>query len=679
MRCLRYLPLPLSLFSLLLPVIASAEPWVEDKAFFTESAQAGSSMVDAADLDGDGWIDLVFANGGGYNKGNIDSDQKQQAFHNDGGAMMVPIDSPDIFGGVSYNGRAVKIRDIDNDGDNDIFLGVTWQGQSQLFVNNGGGSFSNETGTNLPAIDASVGDLEFADVDDDGDLDVMLADWGSDSPVDDINSTGGVTQLWLQAGEPGYGQMGTAMFANATLQMPNVGIRWSWDLEFVDLDNDYDLDAVVSCFACTKASLYLFANDGKGTFTQVPMTNAPQGAGALSVEVMNLDNDGDDKTVEFMDLVTTHDAVGGRNRVLLADGQGAFTDWSGQLWPMLENPASYDTMAAFLDYNSDGRPDIILGALQPGLNKYPDRLMENQNGKFTANNFAFAETKASGGTYAIVLADFNLDRRLDVAMAQNENAQEKKVFIGSEVELQPDTDAPLFVNYQKLPGDIEFGQDYTLRLRCHDNKSPLMQHDFQRPADGKLDGRPYVESWNSTPADPETTPPDNTSAPGQWYGEYLWRVGVSVPLAADPFVYRICAIDAAGNKRCTEPESVDNPAPDTTDTNTDPSTTTGLSATDTDSDSDTMDSMSGTVGMTTVSTTQTSDVPTTGGLDPTNVASESDTDSATTLDSGSLLDDDGCGCDTTQSPTRGVLSSLALLGLLGLSGVPGMRRRRARA
>ena len=48
------------------PASAAAEPWIEDKAFFTEDAKLASSMVDAADLDGDGWIDLVFANGSGY-------------------------------------------------------------------------------------------------------------------------------------------------------------------------------------------------------------------------------------------------------------------------------------------------------------------------------------------------------------------------------------------------------------------------------------------------------------------------------------------------------------------------------------------------------------------------------------------------------------------------------------
>ena len=662
------------------PSVAHAEPWVEDKAFFTESAQAGSSMVDAADLDGDGFIDLVFANGGGYNKGNIDSDSKQQAFHNDSGTVMAPIDNPDIFNGASYNGRAVKIRDIDNDGDNDIFLGVTWQGQSQLFVNDGAGVFTNETTTHLPAINASVGDLELGDVDDDGDLDVILADWGAASPVDDINSSGGVTQLWLQDGEPGNFGLGTAMFSDATLaRMPNVGIRWSWDLEFVDLDNDYDLDAVVSCFACTKASVYLFANDGKGMYSQLPLTTAPQGAGALSIEAINLDNDA------FLDLVTTHDATGGRNRVLLADGQGTFTDWSGQLWPMLENPPSYDTMAAFVDYNSDARPDLVLGALQPGLNKYPDRLVENQNGKFKANNFAFAETKASSGTYAIVLADFNNDRRIDVAMAQNENAFEKKVFLASEVELQPDTEAPQFVNYQKLAADIEFGMDYMLRVRCHDNKSPLMLHDFQRPDDDTPDGRPFVESWNTTPPDPETTPP-KVSPPGQWYGEYLWRVGFNVPTEADPFVYRICAIDAAGNKRCTEPESVDNPAPDTTDTTTTTSEvdTTPDTVTITDPTTTTADTLGDSESLTGEATTQiTEPAPTTGGGPLTEtLTSESETvsDSIDSLDVD-VLDDDGCewgGSDPGLNDGGCVCNGASgrASGLLALLVLLGTRRRR---
>jgi hypothetical protein len=64
---------------------------------------------------------------------------------------MVDV-SGNVFGvGATYNGRAVKIRDIDYDGDNDIVLGTTWVQQSQLFLNDGGGNFTNATDPNLPA------------------------------------------------------------------------------------------------------------------------------------------------------------------------------------------------------------------------------------------------------------------------------------------------------------------------------------------------------------------------------------------------------------------------------------------------------------------------------------------------------------------------------------------------
>ncbi len=664
MRCLRYLPLPVSLLSLL-PLAASAEPWSEQPGFFMENANYGSSMVDAADLNGDGWIDLVFANGGGYDKGDANSDLPQQAFINEAGAGLTDV-SLDIFGeGTRYNGRAIKVRDIDRDGDNDIMLGVTWQRQSQLFVNDGAGNFSNETATNLPQIDASIGDLELGDVDDDGDLDMILADWGPEAPVGDpVTTDGGTTQLWLQIGDPGgFDQASSGMFEDVTVaNMPitsNDTIRWSWDLEFIDLDNDFDLDAAISCFSCSNNSIWLFANDGSGVFTNVTAGNVPQGLGAFDAEPMDLNGD------DFLDLVTLRDGTSGRNRVLVNDGMGGFSDKSDLIWPKLENPASFDHMAAFLDYNSDGTPDMVIGAFNPGK-VYPDRLMENQNGKFKQNTFAFAT--ATPATYALVLADFNQDRILDVAMAQNENAFGKKVFLGSNVDLQPDTAGPVFNNYQKLAADIEFGVDHTLKVRCHDNKSPLMLHDFQS-GDGKQNGRPFVESWGVAPADPESDP-GTASAPGEWYGEYLWRVTFNVPKGQD-FVYRICAIDAAGNKTCTPIETILKPEEETSSTTTE--TTMGAD----DSGTATLPTGTGTgISESMSSTASESDsdadsdntptdsfVPTTGG---------GDNESNTTFDSASELDDDGCGCNTDDSPAGGALASLALLGLLGV------RRRRNR-
>ncbi len=523
---------------------ANAAQWVEVKAFFTEAANSPSSKVDAADLNGDGHIDLVFANGHGFDKGGDSSDQKQQAFLNNAGVSMADI-SVAVFDNKSYNGRAVKLRDIDRDGDIDIVLGTTWGSQTQLFLNDGDGNFSNETKTHLPQILGSVGDLELGDVDGDGDLDLMLTDWGEESPVS--QGSGGITKLWLQMGTPqNFGDQSTAMFEDATpAQMPNIGVRWSWDAELVDIDNDYDLDMLVSSYASDAISVHLFTNDGAGTFTDATAGIITQGKYALDVEAMDLNGD------SYLDLVTLHDGLNGRNRVLLNNKLGGFADMTDLVWPKLENPTSFDFMGAFYDHDSDAKVDLVLGTLQTAMNPYPDRLMHNQGGKLKQSGAAsipkyqaFQETKPSNGTYAIVLADFNKDRRLDVAMAQNENSFEKKVLLaGGEVAV--DTAPPIFVNYEKL-GPLQYPGLETLRVRCHDNKSPLMLHDFKQDA-----GLPYLEHWTAYPAQGPDNTPGTKSEPGQWYGEYLWRIQFAVP-DSDNMFYRLCAIDAAGNKSCTE-------------------------------------------------------------------------------------------------------------------------------
>jgi MYXO-CTERM domain-containing protein len=683
MRRLRYLSLPPLLVSLLVPVSASAAPWSEDKAFFTENANSPSSKVDAADLNGDKLIDVVFANGAGFDKGDVNSDQAQQAFIQDAGAMTDV--SASVFGGVTYNGRAVKLRDIDYDGDNDIVLGTTWVQQSQLFLNDGGGTFTNATNPNLPASLLSVGDLELGDVDYDGDLDMILANWGTEEGSV-AQTAGGITALWSQTDAPAmFGEPGTGMFEDVTLgQMPNLPVRWSWELEFIDIDNDWDLDIIVSAYAGDKASLFLFANDGQGFFTDASAGNLTQGRYALDVETIDVTGDG------FMDLLTLHDGTSGRNRLLVNDKNGKFTDSTDLLWPKLANGASFDFSAGFYDYDSNKKVDWVLGAIQTAQVKYPDRLIYESAGKYAENKTAFMEAPASAGTYSIVLADFNGDFKLDVAMAQSENAFSKKILLATE-EIPVDTAGPIIPNFEKL-GELKYPGTEVIRVRAHDNKSPLMMHDF-RNVDGEQDGRPYLESWaDELPADPEMTP-GMISAPGQWYGEYLWRVSFEVP-DAQTLYYRLCVIDAANNKTCTEVTmtTIDNPPPDT---ETDSMSATDTMATDsgvtaTDSATDTAASMSITDSDTQASVTDTQ--PTDGTASDSITASATDTaptesgasqsatdtntdsltDSASqtdTIDSADMLDDDGCGCDADSSPS-GTIASLALLGLLGL------RRRR---
>jgi hypothetical protein len=177
------------------------------------------------------------------------------------------------------------------------------------------------------------------------------------------------------------------MFEDVTLaQMPNVNVRWSWELEFVDVDNDWDLDILVSAYAGDKASLFLFANDGAGTFTDASAGNLTQGRFALDVESIDLTGDG------FMDLLTLHDGTSGRNRLLINDKNGKFTDSTDLLWPKLANPARASTSRpASTTTTPNKKVDWVLGALQTAQVKYPDRLIYEKAGKYEQNTMAFQE------------------------------------------------------------------------------------------------------------------------------------------------------------------------------------------------------------------------------------------------------------------------------------------------
>jgi hypothetical protein len=195
-------------------------------------------------------------------------------------------------------------------------------------------------------------------VDSDGDLDVVLADWG---PENREYNEGGRTRLWLNDG--------AGHFTDATDdRMPDVLVKWSWELEFVDVDNDYDLDILVSCKMCTGS--YLFENDGTGTFADKTEGNLPQFGNNYDFEAMDLNGDG------YLDLTTINDGFGKRENLFLNNQQGGFEDATAQLWPEGENLGKDDGVVVFLDYESDGDADFLAleGPLYPVWGPDPGRL-----------------------------------------------------------------------------------------------------------------------------------------------------------------------------------------------------------------------------------------------------------------------------------------------------------------
>lgn len=488
----------------------AAPLWFDITAATIGDTRYWTNKVEIADLNGDRRPDLLFANGGDYSAPG--APEPNQVFLNGGpGARFIEATEA-VLGPAPDLARVIKARDLNGDGHADIVVGTTYQTQSRLFLGSGNGRFTEVTRTHLPQMPLSVGDLEAGDVDADGDLDLVLADWG---PGNNMTNDGGVTRLWINDG--------AGRFTDAAPRMPPLKIRFSWDLELADVDNDGDLDVLVSCKRCPGSSL--FRNDGAGGFTDDARA-MPQYTNNYEFEAMDLDGNG------FLDLVTLNDGeiVGEssssrREHVFRNDGKGRFRDATEAWWPAAANVGEDDNMVAFLDADSDGDADFVVGSLSG-----PDRLLINDGRGHLQVRADVFDGPSTPGTLGLALADLDGDGRIDVVQGQGEHPTATGERVHSGRGLAPDTAPP---SVTVVTAAETAGRRF-VRARVHDRKSPTLPFEWQGV---------NVE-W--------TLAAGPRAVPMRWYGEYLWRADWPADIPAGT-TYRVCATDAAGNRACAAP------------------------------------------------------------------------------------------------------------------------------
>ena len=480
------------------PPSAFAGAWVDATAETIGETAQYTNRVELADLNGDGWVDLLFANGGNYDQPG--DPVASWAYLNNGDGTFADATTA-ILGDHALLTRVIRSADLDTDGDDDILLGTTYDTQSRLLLNDGGGAWADVTETHLPAAQLSAGDLRVGDVDGDRDLDIVIADWGDGGPVNE----GGRVTLWLNDS--------AAHFTDATVErMPDTLVPFSWDLELVDIDNDWDLDVAASCKLCPGS--HIFVNDGSGTFTDESDARMPAFTNNYEFGPIDLDGDG------YLDLVTINDGsptqFGFTEHVLRNDGTGSFEDVTDSWWGRDANTGWDDNGVVALDVESDGDADFIVGSLDG-----PDRLLVNDgSGVLSLADDIFDAATPSRGSLGMALADFNGDGIIDVVEAQGEvpGQEDERVYFGNPDVLSPDTAPPI------IRGAV-IGS--SVLARVHDNRTPYAPHDWQAIV--------VRSSAGDTPM--------------TWYGENLFWAD----LPAGASTLEVCATDVAGNEACATP------------------------------------------------------------------------------------------------------------------------------
>ncbi|NIA04205.1 MAG: hypothetical protein GWP09_02535, partial [Nitrospiraceae bacterium] len=361
-----------------------------------------NTSIVSGDIDNDGDIDLIISG--------MDSsfNNYTKIYRNDGTGSFTEINAGQLY---PVSNGDLALGDIDNDGDLDLILtGYNSGPISKIYQNDGTGSFTEINTGQLT--DIQQGSIALGDMDNDGDLDIIIC--GTSSGVS-------ITKIYQNDGTGSFSEIHSGQLAAAT-----------GALALGDIDNDGDLDIILSGMNISNGTYVgkIYQNDGSGSFSEINAGQLMQVKNS-TISIGDIDNDGD------LDIILTGIDNGGLtySKIYQNNGTGSFTEInSGQI------QAIGDGATALGDINNDGNLDLIISGTDAFSNKYSKIYINNGLGSFVETD---TETLIKLSGSSIIENDFDGDNNLDlILLGRSGSTDYAKIYKNNERTINNISNAP---------------------------------------------------------------------------------------------------------------------------------------------------------------------------------------------------------------------------------------------
>jgi hypothetical protein len=197
---------------------------------------------------------------------------KNFLYKNNGDGTFTKIN--DTFLNQTFASRNVDWIDFNNDGLQDIFVTNENNQNENLYLNNGDDTFSTVSVPSLLQNGGSTAGSNWEDIDNDGDFDVLMVNWGNQR-----------NSLYINNGDGTFTKLNQAPFSS--------DVSNSFGSSVGDIDNDGDVDIIISkAFTTQKTVNLLYLNNNDGSFTKSNDSVVQDSGWTYGVAFGDYDNDG---------------------------------------------------------------------------------------------------------------------------------------------------------------------------------------------------------------------------------------------------------------------------------------------------------------------------------------------------------------------------------------------------